>query len=139
LVNELDLTVTVFSYDAAHGVLSEVQTVSTLPGDVEPGYSTAEIRVHPTGRFLYASNRGHDTIAVFAIDPRSGQLTSVGHAPTLGRTPRHFAIDPAGRFLLAANQDSDSVVVFGIDLETGGLTPTGETASVPSPVCIRFA
>ncbi|HUF09010.1 MAG TPA: lactonase family protein [Rhodothermales bacterium] len=138
VVNELDLTVTVFSYDAAHGVLSEVQTVSTLPGDAEPGYSTAEIRVHPTGRFLYASNRGHDTIAVFAIDPNSGELSSVEHAPTLGRTPRHFAIDPAGRFLLAANQDSDSVVVFRIDQETGGLTPTGETASVPSPVCIRF-
>ncbi|HEX9660529.1 MAG TPA: lactonase family protein, partial [Rhodothermales bacterium] len=138
LVNELDLTVTAFQYDGERGALSIIQTISTLPGDVEDGYSGADIHVHPTGRFLYASNRGHDTIAVFAIDSDSGRLTAVGYEPTRGRTLRNFAIDPTGRFLLVANQDSDSVVVFGIDQETGGLTPTGETANVPSPVCIRF-
>ena len=138
LVNELDLTVTAFQYDGERGALSIIQTISTLPGDVEDGYSGADIHVHPTGRFLYASNRGHDTIAVFAIDSDSGRLTAVGYEPTRGRTPRNFAIDPTGRFLLVANQDSDSVAVFGIDQETGGLTPTGETANVPSPVCIRF-
>jgi len=139
LVNELDLTVTVFKYDGERGALSIIQTISTLPGDVEDGYSGADIHVHPSGKFLYASNRGHDTIAVFAIDSDSGRLTAAGHEPTRGRTPRNFAIDPTGRFLIAANQNSDSVVVFCIDQESGALTPTEYTASVPSPVCLRVS
>jgi 6-phosphogluconolactonase (cycloisomerase 2 family) len=100
-------------------------TVSTLPAGetVQKGYSTAEIRVHPSGRFVYGSNRGHDTIAVFSLDEDTGRLTPVQHEPTQGSTPRNFNIDPGGRWLLAANQRSHSVVVFRIDQETGRLTP----------------
>ncbi len=138
VVNEMDLTVRVFRYDADR--LVEEQTISTLPAGTKGGKddSTAEIQVHPSGRFLYASNRGPDTIAVFAIDPKSGQLTLVEHVPTRGRTPRSFAIEPAGRYLLAANQRSDTVVVFRIDPETGRLGPTGQSVEVGAPVCLTF-
>ena len=96
------------------------------------------MQVHPNGRFLYASNRGHDSITVFAIDTRTGKLSLVEHQPTRGKTPRHFAIDPTGRWLLAENQDSDNVVVFHLDPATGRLTPTGQEIKVGSPVCIEF-
>lgn len=143
LVNELDLTIDAFAYDAGRGSLTSIQTVSTLPDSarshaVESGYSTAEIRVHPSGRFVYASNRGHNTIAVFAVDESNGRLTPVEYKPTGGRNPRNFAIDPTGQFLLAANQNSDSIVVFRIDHETGAMVATGHTATVPRPVCVRF-
>lgn len=137
-VNEMLSTVTAFHYDAAHGTLAEMQTLSTLPQGYTRNNSTAEIAVHPNGQFLYASNRGDDSIAVFRIDAASGKLTALDRVPTKGKTPRNFAIDPSGSFLLAANQDSASVVVFKIDTKTGALTPTGDTWEVPSPVSIVF-
>ncbi len=100
--------------------------------------STAQVLVAPSGRFVYVSNRGHDSIAIFAIDEATGRVTPAGHAATGGKTPRNFAIDPTGTYLLAANQDSDSVVVFRIDAETGQLRPTGNVARVPSPVCVTM-
>ena len=140
VINEMNLTVTAFKQDPSSGALEEVQTTSSLPlgQAIEPGFSTAEVQVHPSGRFLYGSNRGHDSIAVFAVDEQSGRLTLVEHRSTQGRTPRGFGIDPSGRFLLAANQRSDSVVVFRIDERTGRLTPTGEPVAVGSPVCVKF-
>ncbi|HEY2933525.1 MAG TPA: lactonase family protein [Acidobacteriota bacterium] len=137
-INEMHCTVTAFAYDATQGILREIQTVSTLPGPVEAGYSTAEVRVHPSGKFLYGSNRGHNSISVFRIDAQSGMLTPVEHESTQGKTPRNFNIDPSGRWLLAANQNSDSVVVFRIDSKTGALTPAGQTVEVASPVCVKF-
>jgi 6-phosphogluconolactonase len=140
VINEMLCTVTAFRYDAARGALSEVQTITTLPAGetVQPGYSTAEIRVHPTGRFLYGSNRGHNTIAVFAIDAETGRLTLVQHEPTQGKTPRNFNLDPTGRWLLAAHQNSDNVVVFRVDLATGKLAPTGQSIEVGAAVCVKF-
>jgi len=138
VINEMQSTVTAFSYDAGHGVLKELQTVSTLPSDFKDENSTAEVQVHPSGKFLYGSNRGHDSIVVFAIDPQRGTLRFVERQSTQGKTPRNFGIDPKGEYLLAANQDSDSVVVFRIDPKTGRLTPTGHSVKVPSPVCVKF-
>ncbi|MDB6121575.1 MAG: pgl 1 [Pedosphaera sp.] len=138
LINELDSTVVVFGYDPIHGALKELQTVSTLPTDFKATNYGAEIEVHASGKFLYASNRGHNSIAVFAIDPAKGTLTLVEHQSTQGKTPRHFSIDPTGRFLIAANQDSDSLVVFGINLESGRLKPTGQVLKVGAPVCVKF-
>lgn len=94
--------------------------------------------MHPTGKFLYGSNRGHDSIAVFAVEKQSGKLTALEYPSTQGRTPRHFAIDPTGRWLLAENQGSDTVVVFSLDTVTGQLKPTGQTVAVGSPVCAVF-
>jgi len=119
-------------------VLKEIQTLTTLPAVLVENNSTAEVQVHPSGRFLYGSNRGHDSIAVFAIDPAKGTLTPVEHVSTQGRTPRNFGIDPTGSYLIAANQNSDTLVVFRIDPRTGRLTPTGQTLSVSAPVCVRF-
>lgn len=138
VINELDSTVTAFAYDTKRGALNELQTISTLPEGFKGGNYPAEIAVHPSGKFLYGSNRGHDSIAVFAIDPKKGTLTAVQHQSTLGKIPRNFAIDPGGKFLLAANQNSDNIVVFSIDANTGRLTPTGQELPVPSPVCIVF-
>ena len=131
---------TAFSRDPEKGGLTPIQTVSTLPAGqaVAPGYSTAEITVHPSGKFLYGSNRGHDTIVVYAIDQKTGQLTLVEHQSTQGSTPRNFGIDPSGAYLLAANQRSDSVVVFRINADTGRLTPTGSKIDVGAPVCVKF-
>jgi 6-phosphogluconolactonase len=139
-INELSMTITAFARDAAGGGLTSIQTISTLPPDQskQKGYSTAEILTHPSGRFLYGSNRGHDSIAVFSIDEKTGRLSFVETTPTEGRTPRNFGIDPAGTYLLAANQNTDSVVVFRIDQKTGKLTPTGSTVSVGAPVCVKF-
>jgi 6-phosphogluconolactonase len=138
VINELQSTVTAFAYDAARGALQEIQTLPTLPDDFSGSNTTAEIQVHPSGRFLYGSNRGHDSIAVYAIDADSGRLRFVEHESTQGDLPRNFGIDPSGRFLLAANQGSDSVVVFRIDGATGALTPTGQSIEVASPVCVRM-
>jgi len=138
VINELQSTVTAFSYEPGTGALSELQTLSTLPpGYAGPSY-TAEIAVRPDGRFLYGSNRGHDSIAVFAIDPGTGRLTPAGHQSTLGKKPRNFAIDPTGTYLLAANQDSDTIAVFRIDPAGGGLTAVGAPVGVPRPVCVLF-
>jgi 6-phosphogluconolactonase len=138
VINELDSTITAFGYDAKSGRLAETQTVPTLPADFKGESTTAEIAVHPSGKFLYGSNRGHDSIAVFAVDPATGQLTFVQHEPTQGKTPRNFALDPTGAFLLAANQNSDNVVVFRVDAQTGKLTPTAQRIEVGAPVCVTF-
>jgi 6-phosphogluconolactonase len=138
VISEMGSAVTAFSYSAAGGVLKELQTVPTLPKDFKGESDCAEIEVHRSGKFLYGSNRGHDSIAVFAIDARKGMLTPVEHVSTQGKTPRNFAIDPTGSYLFAANQDSDSVVVFRIDPKTGRLTPTGQVLKVPAPVCVTF-
>jgi 6-phosphogluconolactonase len=140
VINEMALTITVFSYDAARGVFFEEQNISTVPAGyvISEKDSCAEIAIHPGGKFVYGSNRGHDSIAVFAADATTGRLTLIQDEPTMGKTPRHFAIDPSGRWLLAENQNSDSVVVFAIDAATGKLSPTGQTLTVGSPVCAVF-
>lgn len=138
VINEMGSTITTFAYDERRGAMTELQTISMLPEKFAGNNSCAEIAVHPTGKFVYGSNRGHNTIAVFAADRLAGKLTFVEHQSTQGKVPRHFAIDPTGRWLLAENQDSDSVVVFSIDDETGRLKPTGQTVEVPAPVCAVF-
>jgi 6-phosphogluconolactonase len=137
--NEINLTVTGMSWDAKKGEFKEIQTISTLPADVpvNPKLSTAELLVHQSGKFLYVSNRGHDSIAVFSIDS-AGKLTAIDHTPTQGQIPRNFGIDQTGNWLVAANQRSNNLVVFRIDQKTGKLTPTGQTLEVGSPVCVRF-
>ena len=104
----------------------------------KPDLRSAELEVHPNGRFLYASNRGHDSIAVFAIDPRAYTLTLVENVPTQGKMPRNFVIDPTGAYLLAANQNTNNIVIFRIDQKTGRLTPTGDDLKTPLPVCLIF-
>ncbi len=136
--SELTSEVTAFLYHPVDGVLYGIQTVSTLPEGFEGSSFTAEMQVHPSGRFAYCSNRGHNSIAVFQIDQSTGRLTPVQHQSTEGRVPRNFGIDPSGRFLLAANQETDNVVVFPIDQKTGQLTPTGNSVTVPTPVCVKF-
>jgi 6-phosphogluconolactonase len=136
-INELDCTVTVFAWDKASGALRELQTITTLPRPYQPTDSCADVHVSADGKFLYGSNRGHDSIAIFAIG-NDGKLTTVGNEPTQGKTPRNFAIDPSGNFLFAANQNSDTIVVFRIDKSTGKLTATGTKIEVPAPVCIVF-
>jgi 6-phosphogluconolactonase len=141
VINEILCTVTAFSYDAKAGALKEIQTLSTLPAGFtrDDTISTAEVQVHPSGRFLYGSNRGHNSIAVFSIDLTKGTLALLENVPTQGRIPRNFAIDPTGAWLFAENQQSDSIVLFRVDAKTGRLTPAGRTVEVPSPVCVRFA
>jgi 6-phosphogluconolactonase len=138
VINELASTVTAFDYNADRGVLKPVQTVSTLPPGSNPSNSTAEVQVHPSGRFLYGSNRGFNTIAVFAIDPQTGELRPVGQQGHRIKTPRNFGIDPTGQYLIVANQDGNSLVVFRIDPGTGELKPTGAVADVPTPVCVKM-
>ena len=137
-INELASTVTVLAWDAEAGTLSPTQTVTTLPDNFDGENTTAEVAISPDGRFLYGSNRGDDSLAVFAIDPDDGTLTPAGHTPTGGQQPRHFRIDPTGAFLIAANQKSNSLVVFRIDRETGNLTRVGDGVTVPTPVCVKF-
>lgn len=138
VINERAKTVTAFAWDAAKGTLTTIQEgLSTLPAGAPATGSTAEIVAHPSGKFIYGSNRGNDSIAIFAVDA-DGKLTPKGHQPTGGRTPRNFAIDPTGTFLLAENQQSDTIVVFRIDPQTGLLTDTGNKLEVFSPVCVRF-
>jgi 6-phosphogluconolactonase len=138
LINEMQSTIVTYSYSAAHGGLQELQTVSTLPNGFTDTNDAAEIEIDPSARFLYASNRGNDSIAVFTIDPAKGTLMNVGFVPTQGKTPRNFAIDPTGRWLFAANQNSDDIVIFRIKGKTGQLTPQGAVLHVPSPVCVKF-
>jgi 6-phosphogluconolactonase len=138
LVNELDSTVAALSFDGATGAFGHLQTVPTLPENFEGASTCADIQVAPSGDFVYASNRGHDSIVIHRVDPRDGTLRYVGHESTQGRTPRSFGIDPTGHFLLVANQDSDTVVTFRIDSATGRLQPTGHVTPVPTPVCVKF-
>ena len=136
VIHELTCQLSVCKWNAGAGALSETQEITTLPGDFKQGFSTAEVLVHPNGRFVYGSNRGHDSIAAFEFE--DGKLTSLGHVSTEGKTPRNFRIDPTGAFLLAENQGSDSIVVFRIE-DSGKLSSTGKQMQVGSPVCIKFA
>lgn len=138
VVSEMASTVTAFAYDAADGGLTELQTISTLPADFKGESTCAEIQTHPSGKFVYASNRGHDSIAVFTVDPATGKLTPTGHPKTGGKTPRNFRLDPSGNWLFAENQNSGTINVFKVDATTGALTATDTTIHVGSPVCVKF-
>ena len=138
VISELQSAVTVLHYDQSHGRLEHTQTISTLPDDFGGQNLGAEIAVVPSGRFVYASNRGHDSIVIYGVDQATGELSLVSHEPSQGASPRFFTIDPTGELLLVANQDSDTVVTFRIDQLTGALTATGHVANVPTPVCLRL-
>jgi 6-phosphogluconolactonase len=138
VICELASTVAALGYDAAAGVLSLIESYPMLPADFAGDSHCADIQVHPTGRFVYGSNRGHDSIAMFAVDQATGRLRLLGHRPTEGRTPRNFAISPDGSLLLVANQDSDTVVVMPIDPQTGLLGTTIAVNPVPTPACLRW-
>jgi 6-phosphogluconolactonase len=138
VLTEMGNTVTTFAYESAAGTLNSLQTISTIPKSFTKLNEDAEIAVHPSGKFLYASNRGHDSITVFAIDPSQGTLTLVEYASTKGASPRSFEIDPTGKLLFAENEKSDNIVVFRIDQKTGRLTPTGKVLDVSQPVCVKF-
>ena len=138
VINEMGSTVSAFSYNSANAAMTGVQTLSTLPKDFSTNNTCAEIVMHPSGKFLYGSNRGHDSIAMFTVDQKSGRLAFVEHQSTRGRTPRHIAIDPTGHWLFAENQASDTVIVFAIDPATGKLRPTGQSQTIGSPVCAVF-
>jgi 6-phosphogluconolactonase len=137
-INEMGNTVSVFSYDAAGGVLQALQTIATLPQGFSGHNDDAEIEVDSSGRFLYASNRGHDSITVFAIDAATGKLRLVESVPTKGENPRNFEIAPSGTLLFAANEKADNIVIFKIDKKTGRLLPSGKVLDIPQPVCVRF-
>lgn len=138
VINEMQSAVSVFSYEAATGELQRLQTTSSLPKSFSGHDESAEIRVHPSGKFLYVSNRGHDSIAVFAIDQNKGTLTLIEYVSTKGESPRNFEIAPSGQLLFAANEKSDNIVVFRINSQTGRLTPTGKMLNVAQPVCVIF-
>jgi 6-phosphogluconolactonase len=138
LVNEMASTVTVFAYKPGEGTLLRKQTISTLPKKFGGKNTAAEIVMSANGRFLYVSNRGHDSIVVFSIDPDDGNLKFLDRVPSGGKTPRHFALDPTGKWLFAANQDSDNIILFQIDQRSGRLTPTSRSLKIVSPVCVRF-
>lgn len=139
VINELNLTITAMAYDAQNGSFQEIQTISTVPaGTTLKRNSTAEVQVHPSGKFLYGSNRGPDSLAMYRIDEQTGKLTSIGFQSTGGAIPRNFKIDPTGKYLLAANQNTHNVVVFKINPKTGLLEKTGHEIHVPKPVCIKF-
>lgn len=133
LINELNSTLSALAFDGATGRLTELQTVTTRAAGATGTNTTAEVVVHPSGKFVYGSNRGDNNIAVFSIDATSGMVTAIDHTSTQGMTPRNFAIDPSGSFLYAANQSSNSVVPFAIDTTTGRLTPTASATSAPTP------
>jgi 6-phosphogluconolactonase len=138
VINELDSTMTAFGYNEREGTLTMIETVSTLPSDFSGISYCADVHVSSSGKFLYGSNRGHNSIVVFAIDQLTGKLTLVEHVSTEGNWPRNFTIDPSGGFLLVANQRSDNVVVFSLNANTGRLKPTGVNEQIPSPVCLKF-
>jgi len=137
LINELDSTMTAFRYDAERGALEPLQTLSTLPADFAGRSTCAEVQIAPSGAYLYGSNRGHDSLVIYAVDQTRGTLTCVGHQSTLGRIPRNFCVAPDGDYVLAANQDSDNLVVFRLDAASGRLTPTGVEVETPTPVCVK--
>jgi len=137
--NEILSSVTAHAYDVAKGSLTPIQTITTLPEETK-GNSTAEIQCHPSGKFVYCSNRGHDSLAIFTVDEKTGKLTAAGHQKTLGRTPRNFGIDPTGAYIIACNQNTDqeNVVAFKVDQSTGQLTQVGDKITVPSACCVKF-
>ena len=138
VINELDCTVTAFTYDSVVSALKEIQTITTLPDGFSGSNTCAEVRVHPSGKFVYGSNRGHDSIVDYRVDLTDGTLTYVEHETANIKTPRNFNIDPTGKFCLVANQGGDSVVVFRIDNKTGALEPTSHKVFIAKPVCVRF-
>ena len=138
LINELDNTAVAYAYDEDRGVLETVQVISTLPSDFSETSYCADIHVSPDGRFVYGSNRGHDSIVIFKVDPGTGRLSVVDYESTRGEFPRNFALDPSGRFLFAANQNTDNIVTYRIDGQTGKLTATGHQVATPQPVCINM-
>ena len=138
LINEMGSSIITFGYDPQAGTLRELQTVSTLPADYKGQNDSAEIQVHPSGKFVYGSNRGNDSIAVFAVDPKAGTLKLVENVATQGKTPRGFSIDPTGAYLIAANQQSNNMVVFRIDQTSGRLKPTGQVLDAFAPVAMIF-
>jgi len=137
-IEEMGSSLTAFSYDAASGVLVPLETISTVPKDYKGYNDCAELMMHPSGKFVYGSNRGHDSITVFAIDHVTGTPTPIQYVSTEGKTPRGFGIDPTGSYLIAGNQDTSTLVVFRIDPKTGRLTPTGQKEHVQAPVCVVF-
>lgn len=136
---ELDSTINAFRFDPEKGTHEAIGSHSTLPEGGHTGNSTAETVIHPSGNFVYVSNRGHDSIAMFAIDQETGKLTPLGQQPTGGKTPRNFNIDPSGKWLLAANQESNTITLLAVDQETGKLSPARHHVEVPAPVCVMFA
>jgi len=137
-INQTANSIVRFGWDSNHGVLTQFETVSTLPDDFKGANMGAEILMHPSGKFLYATNRGNDSVAVFSVDPDMGRLTPIQHISTHGKTPRNADFDPTGKWLLVSNQDSNNAVVFRIDQSTGQLTQNGDPVSVPAPFCERF-
>ena len=138
-LNEMGSTLDVVHWDAARGLLDRVQNITTLPQNFSGKNTAATVLVHPNGRFVYASNRGHDSIAAFSVDAKDGMLMHQQTIPCGGRTPRFMTLDPSGRWLLAANQDSANIVSFACDTQSGHLTATGQQTALDSPVCILFA
>lgn len=138
LITEMGNRIFLFDWDGKRGALKQVQAVSTLPPDFQGTSTCSEIRVHPSGRFVYSSNRGHDSIAAFTVEPKSGRLSPIQHVPSGGRTPRNFDFDPSAQWLLATNHGSNTAMVFRIDTSSGILTPIGKPVEVPSPFCPRF-
>jgi 6-phosphogluconolactonase len=138
VIAELDSTITSFAWNGTEGTLKAIDAVSTLPADFKGESTCAHIMVHPSGKYVYGSNRGHDSIACFSVDEKTGKLTSIGHTSTGGKTPRNFNIDPTGNYLIAANQNSNSLAVLKIDPATGKLSDTGKSVKVDAPVCVQF-
>jgi 6-phosphogluconolactonase len=137
--NEMGATVTSFEHDPKRGTFKELQTLPTLPEGFDGQRSGAEIQLHPSGKYLYCSNRGHDSIAAFEVNSTSGELRFIGCEPTGGKTPRHFTLTPDGEWLLAENQDSNNIAVFRVDKASGRLKATGQSVEVGSPVCVVFS
>jgi 6-phosphogluconolactonase len=138
VANEIDSTVSVYTWDSEKGVLYPIQTLTTLPENTTQSNTVADIHLTSSGRFLYVSNRGHDSLAGFVVNEKRGYLIPFGHYPTLGKWPRSFAIDPLGTFLLVANQNSNTVVTFWIEQKTGQLISTGQVTTIPNPVCVKI-
>jgi len=138
VINEINSTIVRYAYNATAGTLTESQTVSTLPEGFTGTSTAAEIAVHPSGKFVYGSNRGDDSIAVFGVDAANGSLALLERVPAGGKTPRNFNIDPSGKLLFVANQASNNIVIFNLDPATGKLSPSGKVIVVASPVCVKF-
>src|SRR5262249_32779690 len=139
VVNERQSSLSCYRYDANTGDIALVQTIPTIPADHTGQNSPADVHVHPNGRFVYSSNRGHNSLAIFRIDESSGRMTLVEIVSTQGATPRGFNFDPSGRYIFAANQGTGNIVTFAVDADRGTLTPTGAKVDVPRPVCVQFA
>ncbi len=137
LINELNSTMTAFRYDGERGTLEETQTLPTLPEDFDGKSTCAEVQISPAGDLLYGSNRGHNSLVIYAVDQSNGTLTRIGHVSTRGNTPRNFTVDPDGNWIIVANQDSDNLAVFRVDHCSGGLIPVGDPVVVPTPVCVK--